>query len=53
MKNTTKKLYEIYYYGMLGECVCKMKAPNKTIARQIFNGEMTPDCKIIKIVEVK
>ena len=47
------KLYEITYYGLLGECKCKIKAPNKTIARQIFKGEMTPSCKIINITEIK
>ncbi len=47
------KTYKVTYNTWYGENTTNIKAPNKTRARCIFNGEMNPNCKIISIVEVK
>lgn len=48
------KTYEVTYTGLFNDKVTKiMKAPSKTILRQMFKGEMTPCCKILSIKEIK
>lgn len=44
------KRYRVEYSGGI-EPFTIVRAPNKTIARQIAKGELNPWCKITKIVE--
>jgi hypothetical protein len=45
------KYYHVRYNGIFGTSTREVFAPNKTLARLFFVGEMNPGIKITEIVE--